>query len=69
MMYTILKNLRKEHNLTHKDMATLINLKTPAAYCKKELGYNIISLKEAKIIADYFGKKIEDIFFNDKPSQ
>jgi len=62
-MSEILQNLRRERGLTHKDMAELINLKTASAYCKKELGYYPFSLEEAKIIADYFGKKIEEIFF------
>lgn len=63
MMYKILRDLRQKHRLTDNDMAKLIGLKTHAAYCKKELGYIPFSLKEAKIIADYFGKKIEEIFF------
>ena len=68
-MSEILQNLRKERNLTHKEMAKLLNLKTASAYCKKELGYVPFSLQEAKIIADFFGKKIEDIFFTDELSQ
>ena len=59
----VLQNLRRKHGLTLKDMATIINLQTASGYCKKELGYVPFSLEEAKVIADYFGKRIEDIFF------
>lgn len=68
-MSEILQNLRKERRITHKEMAELINLKTASAYCKKELGYVPFSLQEAKIIADFFGKQIEDIFFTNELSR
>ena len=67
-MSEILQSLRKEHGITHKEMAELINLKTASAYCKKELGYVPFSLQEAKIVADFFGKRIEEIFFTDELS-
>lgn len=63
-----LKKIRSENNLTHKEMANLIGLKTASAYYKKEIGSTPFSLTEAKIISDFFDKNIEDIFFNNELS-
>lgn len=62
-MLTRLRKLRKDNNITSSEMAKLLGLKTQSAYYKKELGYVPVSLKEAKIIADFFGMSIEEIFF------
>ena len=67
-MNKTLQNLRQKNGLTHKNMAELLNLKTASAYCKKELGHVPFSLQEAKIISDFYGKTIEEIFFADKLS-
>lgn len=58
-----LRDLREEKGLKQEDMAAVINTSLPN-YCKKENGEIKVSLIEAKIIADYFKKSIEDIFFN-----
>lgn len=58
----ILKGLRAQNNLTQEDMAILIDT-TIQTYNRKELGKRDFTLNEAKIIADYFGKSIDEIFF------
>ncbi len=58
----ILKGLRAQNNLTQQDMANLINT-TIQTYNRKELGKREFTLKEAKIIADYFNKSVDEIFF------
>lgn len=67
-MNEYLKKLRTQNNLTHKEMANLIGLKTASAYFKKEIGATPFSLIEARIISDFFNKTIEDIFFRDQLS-
>lgn len=62
-MNQVLKDLRLEQNITQQEMAELINLKTASAYWKKEAGHIPFSLQEAKIIADFFDKPIEELFF------
>lgn len=59
----ILKELRKEKKATMADMAELLGFKSPSAYCKKELLQVPFSLEEAQKVANYFNKRIEDIFF------
>jgi DNA-binding XRE family transcriptional regulator len=67
-MNIYLKKIRSENNLTHKEMANLIGLKTASAYYKKEMGSTPFSLNEAKIISEFFDKTIEDIFFDNELS-
>ncbi len=62
-MNETLKKLRIDGNITQQEMAELIGLKTASAYYKKEMGHVPFSLQEAKVIADFFGKKIENLFF------
>lgn len=59
-----LKSLRIEKELTHKDMASVIGLKTASAYWKKEADLVPFSLIEARIIADFFNMSVEEIFFD-----
>lgn len=63
-----LKQLRQEKGATLEEMANLLGLKTPSAYWKKENLSIPFSLEEAHIIANYFHKSIEDIFFVNKLS-
>lgn len=67
-MNVYLRKIRSENNLTHKEMANLIGLKTASAYYKKETGATPFSLAEAKIISEFFDKTIENIFFNNELS-
>lgn len=64
-----LRSLREERELSISEMARLLGFKTDAAYSKKELGYSPFSLQQAKTIADFFGKTIEEIFFSNQCSQ
>ena len=62
-IYARLRAIRCKNNLPAKELSRALGLKTEAAYYKKESGMIRFSLHEAKIIADLFGKPIEDIFF------
>ncbi len=58
-----LKEIRLELGLKQLDMANVLGVSLPN-YCKKENCQIKISLSEAKKIADYIHKPIEEIFFN-----
>ena len=58
-----LKALRHEKGTTCEQLSDLLGFKTRGAYHKKESGNVPFTLKEAKVLADYFGKDINDIFF------
>ena len=64
----IIRELRENAGLKQEFMAELLNI-SPANYCKKENGTIKCSLPEAKKIADYFGKTIEEVFFADEVSK
>ncbi|MBQ3110449.1 MAG: helix-turn-helix transcriptional regulator [Clostridia bacterium] len=57
-----LKELREAENIEQRDMAKIIGV-SPASYSKKENGIIRCSLDEAKKIADFFHKSIEEIFY------
>lgn len=59
----ILKSLRAMKGLTQRDMAEILNM-TVQTYNRKELGQREFTLEESKVIANIFGKTIEEIFFN-----
>lgn len=63
-----LRKLRKERNVSIAEMSMLLGFKTQSAYCKKELGYVPLSLNEARVISDFFGKSIDEIFFTNEIS-
>lgn len=67
-MNELLKELRRSKGLTGDQMAEIIGL-TKASYSKKETGSIKFSLREAKVIADYFGMQIEGIFFANNVSK
>lgn len=56
------RELRESAGLKQDEVAALLEI-SPANYCKKESGIIRFSLSEAKILADYFGSTIENIFF------
>lgn len=64
-----LQELRMKHGETQRQMAEVMHLKTVGAYCKKELGYNAVTLEEAYAAAVHWGITIEEIFFADKNSK
>lgn len=59
---TAIKNFRESQNLKQEDFAKIINVST-VNYSKKENGIVKFSLREARLISQYFNKPIEDIFF------
>jgi len=61
-LFTV-KELREAKGLKQEDMAKIIGVSAPN-YCKKEKGDIKFSLNEAKIIANEFGKQIEEISFD-----
>jgi len=63
-----LRELREEKGKTQEEMARILDISEPN-YCKKESGQVKVSLLEAKMIADYFGQSIEEIFFAEEVSK
>lgn len=68
LTYDQLRKIRNNIDISAKEMANLLGLKTEAAYYKKESGTIKFSLVEARIISDKFKMSIEEIFFNDMVS-
>jgi putative transcriptional regulator len=63
-----LRAMRIETNTPAKTLANMLGLKTKAAYYKKECGSVSTTVQEAKQLADYFGRTIEDLFFGNEVS-
>lgn len=62
------KELREAENIEQRDMAKVIGV-SPASYSKKENGIIRFSLNEAKNIADFFHKSIEEIFYPEEVAE
>ena len=60
-MQILLYKLRKEKNISQKEMADVIG-KSENSYRNKELGKQDFKLSEMFKIAHYFGKELGDIF-------
>ena len=54
--------LRREHDLTQEDLAKLLGIATQT-YGQKELGNREFTANEMFLIANYFGLKVDDIFW------
>ena len=67
-MHTKLRNLRRQKRVSTETLAQLLNLKSIGAYYKKEVGDRSLTLQEAKVLSDYFGSSIDDLFFSSKTS-
>lgn len=67
-MFENLKQTRKSNKVTCEQLSELLGFKTRGAYHKKENGNVPFTLDEAKIIADYFQRDINDIFFANEVS-
>jgi DNA-binding XRE family transcriptional regulator len=63
-LYTGLKKIREQEGYTQEDMAILLGYKHKSGYNQLETGKRKIDLNQAKKIADFFNKTIEEIFFN-----
>lgn len=57
-----IKQYRIKNHVTQQTLANLIGVSS-SSYSKKENDIIKFSLNEAKIISDFFGKTIENIFF------
>jgi DNA-binding XRE family transcriptional regulator len=64
-MYVGLRRIRKKKQVPVLVLARLLDLKTEAAYYKKESGIIKFSVEEARKIAGFFEMSIEDIFFGE----
>lgn len=62
-MYQGLKKIREEKGYTQEDMAKLLGYKHKSGYNQLETGKRKIVLEQAKTIADFFNKTIDEIFF------
>lgn len=60
-MQILLYKLRKQSNLTQNVMGDILNI-NPKTYGSKERGESEFTQDEMFKLADYFGKKIDDIF-------
>lgn len=67
-MFDKLKQVRTDAGVSCETMAGVLGLKTRGGYYKKETGNVPFTLEEARLIAQYFGKAIEDIFFDGEVS-
>lgn len=65
-MYSKLKKIREEKNISQAELAKLLGYKHKSGYGKLENGDRKISLEQAKIISDYLKMPIEEIFFENK---
>lgn len=63
VMILKIKKLRKEKGITAQPLIDLLKV-TPGNYYKKELGQIKFSLLEAKKVAEFFGKTIDEVFFD-----
>ena len=68
-MFDKLKEIRTSRHKTCEELSTILGFQTRGAYFKKETGSVPFTLKEAKIIAGYFGMPIEEIFFENEVSK
>lgn len=66
MMYQGLKKCREERGYTQEAMAKLLGYKHKSGYNQLETGKRKINLEQAKIIADFFDKTIDEIFFSNQ---
>lgn len=62
-MYEGLKRIREERGCTQEAMAKLLGYKHKSGYNQLETGKRKIDLEQAKTIADFFNKTIDEIFF------
>lgn len=61
-MYETLRRTRKETHTPIRVLTKLLDLKTEAAYLKKENGERKFSVDDAFKLAKYFKKSIEELF-------
>lgn len=62
--YQKVRQIRIEKEIPLKEIISMLNLETPQAYYKKELGMIRFSLEDAAKISKLFGMQIEEIFLS-----
>ncbi len=62
------KEIRLNSNVKQEKMAEILDMSV-ANYSKKENGYLKWTITEAKKIADFFGKTMDEIFFANEVSK
>lgn len=67
-MFEKLRKIRREKNISAKEIADKLGLKTEGAYYKKETGKVPFTLEEGKLVADLFNMPMEEIFFENELS-
>ena len=68
-VFVKLREVRNQKKISAKEMAKALELKTEAAYYKKESGLIRFSLDEAKIVSEKLGIPIEALFFENNVSE
>ena len=63
MKHYKLKGLRAERELTQRDIADVLGLKSLSNYHSKENGKRDFSMKEINKLIEFFNKPYEEIFF------
>lgn len=63
-----IRRLREQRKLRQQDMADILGMSV-STYSKKENGDLRFSLKDAKVISDYFHESMESLFFTDDISK
>lgn len=63
MNHNKLKAYRKLHDLDQSFLAHMLGISN-VTYCRKEKGKSDFTLKEAKLLSNFFGVTIEELFFN-----
>lgn len=58
----ILKRERIANGVTMQKLADVIGVKTIGSYYRKEVGLLNFSLKEAILLARFYGKTVEELF-------
>jgi len=64
-VYYELKALRAKNNINQKKMASVLNI-TVSTYNRKENGLRSFLIEEAREIANFFNKGIDEIFLQTK---
>lgn len=67
-MFENLRKIRKEKDIKVEAICNVLNLKTEAAYYKKETGKVPFTIEEGKKISKLFNEPIEVLFFEDELS-
>lgn len=65
MIQEKLAAMRRYKNVTHKEMADLIGVKSAETYSNKEKGITEFKSSEMFIISNFFDMNLDEIFLNE----